>query len=50
MFEMIVDGESEKIVNTDPISYQNVKVWAATTEKIFPLANARIKNLEFRNN
>ena len=50
MFEMIVDGDSEKIVNTSPISYQNVKVWAATTGEIYPFANARIKNLWFKQN
>ena len=47
MFEMIVDGKSEKIVNTKPISYKNVKVWAASTGEIYPNANARIRNLKF---
>ena len=48
MFEIIVDGKSEKIVNTKPISYKNVKVWAASTGKIYPIANARIKNFLFK--
>ena len=50
MFEMIVDGKSEKTVNVKPISYKNVTVWAATTGKIYPMADVRIKNLFFKQN
>ena len=47
---MIVDGKSVKTVNVKPISYKNVTVWAATTGEIYPIANARIKNLFFKQN
>ena len=47
-FEIIVDGKSEKNVNTKPTLYKNVKVWAAAPERdYYPTANARIKNLEY---
>ena len=45
---MVINGKSEKIVNTNPTSYENVKVWAApSTEKYYPTAKARIRNLVF---
>ena len=43
---MIIDGKSEKIVNTKPTSYKNVKVWAAQG-KYYPTANVNVKNLLF---
>merc|ERR1712227_1187510 len=46
IFEMIIDGKSEKIVNTKPTSYQNVKVWAAQG-KYYPTANVNVQNLLF---
>ena len=45
---MIVDGKSVKTVNTKPISYKNVTVWAATTGKIYPIADAKIKNFLYK--
>ena len=45
---MIVDGKSEKNVNTKPTLYENVRVWAAAPVRdYYPTANARIKNLEY---
>ena len=43
---MIIDGKSEKIVNTRPTSYKNVKVWAAG--KHYPTANVNVRNLLFQ--
>ena len=48
---MIVDGKSEKNVNTKPTLYENVRVWAAAPVDVggyYPTANARIKNLVYK--
>ena len=50
IYEVIVDGKiGKRVVNTNPLSYKNVKVWAATG-KVYPIANARIQNLLFKQN
>ena len=44
---MLVDEKSvAKTPNTNPMIYENVKVWAAQG-KHFPATNARIKELEY---
>ena len=44
---MIVDEKSViKTQNANPMTYENVKVWAAQG-KHFPVTNARIKEFEY---
>ena len=52
MYEVIVDGKSEKVENTNPLSYNNVTVWAARAGKMYPYptANAKIQNLLIKQN
>ena len=49
-FEIILDGEIlEKYENENPLSFNNVKVWAAKAKHGFPAADAFIGDFVYEN-
>ena len=48
MYQVLVNGNSiKKIQNTQPVKYQNVKVWASRGISYPAAVNAKIKDLEY---